>query len=175
MKNRFLINFIVLSISIMAIGKSNCIYAAESNHNIPIDEIVSVEIALMKPGIFLSEAMTEVNLFRTQCVFASDDGGKISNLVDIIQNNIELPARSRVSRVDLRNAIYFNKKDKSKIKYLMSDSDADRIVNGNRYENGHGSPFLASEILLVKLRKWSRQGVELKSGRGKEYCNGVNE
>jgi hypothetical protein len=156
-----------------AFGQENHISNLEVVPRLATDDIASVKVALMMPGVYLSSPMRESDLFRSQCVFASDNSEKIHSIINILENFIELPARSRVDNVELRNAIYLNKKDGSQVKFLMSDSVEKNIVNGTMYSNSYGTPFLGSGLLLKNLRGWAKHDVELAGGRPKDYCDAV--
>lgn len=156
-----------------AFGQANYVSKLEVVPRLAADDIASVKVALMMPGVYLSEPMSESALFRSQCVFVSDKSEKIFSIISILENFAELPARSRVENVELRNAIYLNKKDGSQVKFLMSDSVERNIVNGTMYSNSYGTPFLGNGLLLKNLRGWAKHDVELEGGRPKDYCDTV--
>jgi hypothetical protein len=118
-------------------------------------EVVSTTIVLTPPGLLTRAPLTEKKLLEFGCNHTANEE-KIDSLIDIVKNNLE-DDNGDVGKFYLRNAIYLNLKNGSRIIYTFSgDVNKNRRIYGGA-DNGNGGnniPFLAQSRFLTDLRKW---------------------
>jgi hypothetical protein len=118
-------------------------------------EVVSTIIVLTPQGLMTRAPLTENKLLEFGCNY-TENSKKINLLINIVKNNIKYD-ESKVEKFYLRNIIYLNLRDGSKIKYSFSDvvnKNEDIYGGANDGSTGSDIPFLAQRGLLVGLRKW---------------------
>jgi hypothetical protein len=98
----------------------------------------------------------ERELPKIGCASSSEDNSEISNLVDIVKNNVR-DVEGDGARLDLRHAVYFYLKNGTMIRYLINGEDnTKKDIYGladNSSPIAHVS-FIAKRDFLTGLRKW---------------------
>jgi len=161
-----------LTIAAATVLYSSTAAADERIKEIPsASEIKSAKLAFYPMNINTYAPVTEADMLRNGCIYEIEENSdRISELSAILSRGITLSNKGE-DHYQLRNVVYLNLRDGSKIRMLISD--AHNLKPGvfgviDKGQSSKHSYLTSDEKTLKLLRTWAKSRIEKNNAR--KFC-----